>query len=134
MGCSYCLKGERHPLWCYLATSGPYIERSSGSRVIPYIGVSSHPFRRLRSHNRLPGYPVGAKSLNSHAPHWQLQCIIGPFFQSGACTFKRQWRAKSRKTIPRLVCGIQMAMAYKNEKLHIFVENPAWVKRILLRT
>lgn len=126
--CHYCNAGDRHPLWCYLATSGPYDE---DKRVIPYIGVSSHPFRRCRSHNRLPGYPVGAKSLNSHAPHWRLQCIIGPFFQSGACTFKRRWRAQSRKTIPRLARGIRMAMKYKSEKLSIFVDNPHWVRSVV---
>jgi hypothetical protein len=125
--CQYCRSGKRHPLWCYLATSGPYVE---GARVIPYIGVSSHPFRRLRSHNRIIGYPVGAKSLNSHAPNWLLQCIIGPFFKPGACAFKNQWRARSRKTLPRMQCGIQMAKDYKNEPISIFVADPEWVKSV----
>ena len=126
--CRYCDTRTRHPLWCYLATSGPYVE---GKRVIPYIGVSSHPFRRCRSHNRLPGYPVGAKSLNTHAPNWTLQCIIGPFFKPGAVAFKRKWRARSRKTLPRIARGIRMAASYKSEKLSVFVENPEWISSIV---
>lgn len=43
-----------------------------------YIGISSDPFSRVNSHNRVKGFIPGAKSTRQNF-QWHLDLIVGPF-------------------------------------------------------
>jgi predicted GIY-YIG superfamily endonuclease len=122
--CQFCAERLQHPLYCYLIAGG----LKNKNKASTYIGVSRQVLYRVKSHNRVPGWRVGSKSTKSMAGKWVLLAVIGPWFTTGAKTFKAEWRAKSRKLHSRLLTGVlQAKLANKS----IFVSNKKAILQLL---
>lgn len=108
--CQHCLSHTPHPLFVYMITDRPSechdIESINKCRA--YIGKSRHPLHRICSHNRLPGYRVGAKITKPGAPNWQAELIVGPFY-NGASEYKNLWRNNYRNVVRRIIGGVTLA-------------------------
>lgn len=79
--------------------------------TVPYISISSNPFLRLYSHNRVPGFRPGCKTTKAAAPNLKLALTIGPFFSHGV-EFRDIWRGGSRKIKSRIIMGLRLANKY----------------------
>jgi hypothetical protein len=110
--CSYCYQRSPHPLFCYLLSDRRFTSDFSRHSALPYIGVSRHPLLRLQSHNRVSGFRSGQKCTKPCASFWQLELVIGPFYQS-AVAFKKEWRKSSRKIMSRIRQGVALAKQYR---------------------
>ena len=118
-GCSYCLHFQPHPYYCYILTDRRYNNNNVNKlnqTVIARIGLSRHPIHRLHCHNRRPGYKKGpsTKSTKEGAGYYQIEYVVGPFFNGNGIKFKEQW-SKKRKLLPRLKEGLLLAKAYNYE-------------------
>jgi hypothetical protein len=98
----------------------------------PYIGISSNPFQRVLSQNRVDGMAPGAKWTRLGAPNWVVDLVIGPFYK-GARAFHAQWRRESRKTNCRIVHGCLKTIRYADKGLHVWARKPSYVKRLVMR-
>jgi hypothetical protein len=74
--CELCIQRRTHPLFLYLITDSRIPLPNIVSKYQQYVGLSSQPLIRTRSHNREPGYKVGVKATKAVAPHWELQIVI----------------------------------------------------------
>jgi hypothetical protein len=74
--CELCIRRRSHPLFLYLITDSRVALPDVASKYQQYVGLSSQPLIRTRSHNREPGYKVGVKATKAVAPHWELQIVI----------------------------------------------------------
>jgi hypothetical protein len=92
------------------------------SQTMSFVGIASNPFHRLCSHNRIKGYPAGAKSTRSGAPDWKLKVIVGPFLR-GAHAFHACWKEHSRKLHCRIAFGTMKAQKYRNQGLRVWADN-----------
>jgi hypothetical protein len=101
--CEYCARGVKHPLYVYLLSDKRCINNPSHHKVVPYIGVASNPFVKLRAHNRLGkqcGH--GNQLTKAGAGHYQLELVFGPLWQGGG-EFKKVCRRQSRKIKSRIL-------------------------------
>lgn len=114
--CSYCINNYAHPYWCYILTDRRYNNNKLNQQVITKIGLSRHPIHRLHCHNRRPGYKKGpsTKSTKQGAGYYQIEYIVGPFYNGKGGLFKLQW-SKKRKLLPRLKEGL--ILAKKNKRI-----------------
>jgi len=106
--CPVCLANQEHPLWVYMVTINEEGILNGVLNCAPQVGLSRSPPVRLNELNRVEGYRPGSKNSLAGAPYWQLELIIGPFVRGGT-KFKKDWLAKSRTAVRRLVFGILMA-------------------------
>jgi hypothetical protein len=74
--CDLCIQRRAHPLFLYLITDSRVPLPNIVSKYQQYVGLSSQPLIRTRSHNREPGYKVGVKATKAVAPFWELQIVI----------------------------------------------------------
>lgn len=82
------------------------------------IGWTSNPLRRLKEHNRVPGFKLGKKTTQAGAPYWQLEIVIGGM-QTGLTDFCDNWRKNSRKLERRIAYGIQYAVALHRRRMQL---------------
>lgn len=116
--CMYCLDNSSHPFFVYMITTrdSEVNDPDKVNECLAYIGKSKHPFHRICSHNRIPGYRVGAKITKAGAPNWKEELIVGPFYKPGqASEFKVRWRKGYRNVLRRLCGGITEALLFNVE-------------------
>lgn len=123
------------PKWVYLL-----VEPRGGA----YVGLASHPFHRVRCHNREDGYATFTKSTRAAAPHWQLVLVLGPCFRGGSAVrewWRRELRRQRRKRgggssggtptpVPAEVPGLALAHAWAAQGLGAFGPDPARLQRL----
>lgn len=115
-------------MWVYLARDSR-IRDDSVSDSYCYIGISRSPFHRLFcQQNRVAGWKVGCKATKPIAPHWQLELVVGPFFDGGGCVFKHTWRRSSRRLARRVKQGIELA---ERENVRVYCRDTAFVVSLL---
>jgi hypothetical protein len=109
--CSYCAGDLIHPYFLYLLSDKRYTLATQ--KLVAKIGTSRHPIHRLNGHNRKKGYKTGprTKSTKAGAGFYQLELVIGPFFNGTAKPFRNQWKA-IRKALPRFIEGVRLAGKY----------------------
>lgn len=125
--CLYHQRGLAHPYFAYILTDKRFNHDKASQTVVAKIGISRHPIHRLNCHNRRPGYKVGAstKSTKAGAGHYQLEFIVGPFYNGQATRFKKKWTL-ARKPMPRLLQGIRLAGRYRYK---VWARDTAWLKK-----
>lgn len=121
--CVYCTYSTwfTHPKWVYLITDSRVVNDALDYRdpdvkkkildSAQHIGLATHPYCRLHQQNRKAGYHTGAKPTNLHGSYWQLELVVGPFFEHGK-EFKLQWRDSARGFSSRYKCGHQRCMKW----------------------
>jgi hypothetical protein len=108
--CRYCQQNLVHPVFIYLARDKRIPEERLSS-MYAYVGLSRHPLHRLYcNQNRMPGWKVGSKCTKAVAPNWQLEMVIGPFFNGRGEAFKRQWRKGARRFRRRVRFGVEYGL------------------------
>lgn len=125
--CHYCHFRLRHPYFTYILTDKRCNFNKSSQKIFAKIGISRHPILRLNCHNRKPGYRGGpsTKSTKAGAGFYQLEFIIGPFYNGESLPFFKRWN-KARKVTPRLLAGIKLAARFGRI---ISARDPEWMKR-----
>jgi hypothetical protein len=126
--CRYCADGRIHPVWVYLARDRRIPNDRLGS-MYAYVGMSRHPLHRLAyNQNRAAGWRVGSKSTKSIAPHWQLEMVVGPFYNGQGDAFKNGWRKGARRFRRRVRFGVDYGV--KNG-VKVYCRDVALIRKIL---
>lgn len=112
INCTFCRNFAPHPYWCYILTDRRCNNNKSRQQILAKIGFSRHPIHKVNCENRKPGYKTGSKSTKAGAGHYQVEFIVGPFYRGRAEQFINKW-APTRKTVPRLIKGLQLARRYQ---------------------
>jgi hypothetical protein len=126
--CIYCVYRQflRHPKFVYLLSDSRLSQDSGELLKGPqHIGLATHPYLRLRQHNREKGYHTGAKPTNLHGPYWQLEIIIGPFYTKGKA-FRQEWRESARGMESRYRHAYHMVCEWNKSSAFIRSNHPRW--------
>jgi hypothetical protein len=117
-----------HPTFCYLARDRRISNDKVGS-VYCYIGLSRHPIHRLQyNQNRVKGWKVGSKATKQVAPHWQLEMIVGPFYDGNGTRFKEAWRKGARRFKRRVKFGVHEG---ERQGVSIYCRDVSLIKGII---
>ena len=127
INCVFCLGHYNHPYFAYICTDRRFNNNKSKQQVLAKVGISRHPILRLNCHNRKKGSAVGAstKSTKAGSGHYQLEFIVGPFYNGDATRFSKQW-SSARKPVPRLIIALKLA---RNYRCGIGARDPEWLER-----
>lgn len=106
--CRYCESGEKHPLFVYLLSDKRCVNNPKLHRIVPYVGISSHPLVRLNAHNRLNCklFGNGNQLTKAGSGHYQLELVFGPLSRGSpglGRAFRDSCRQKSRKIRSRIL-------------------------------
>lgn len=129
VNCHYCLHRLVHPYFLYLLSDKRFTHNIAAQRLVAKIGTSRHPIHRLNCQNRKKGYKTGpsTKSTKAGAGFYQLELVIGPFFNGQARVFKEKWKV-IRKALPRVIEGVRLA---GRDHYTVFARDPVQLRQFI---
>lgn len=142
LACRYCENGDAHPLFVYLLSDKRCVNNPKLHRVVPYVGLSSHPLLRLNAHNRLNCklYGPGNQLTKAGAGHYQLELVYGPLDPGNrglGRSFRDSCRKRSRKIKSRILRFCDSAGCLQRDgrqpSAFLYARDPVMVKRLYLQ-
>jgi hypothetical protein len=140
--CRYCENHEKHPLFVYLLSDKRCVNNPKLHRVVPYVGLSSHPLVRLNAHNRqnCKLFGPGNQLTKAGAGHYQLELVFGPLRSEHhglGRSFRDSCRKRSRKIRSRILRFCDSAGCLQRDGRQpgamLYARDPVMIKQLYLQ-